>query len=211
MKTSPQPPDGLNEFDARAAAWDENPERRVLTSALAEALVECLRLRPDMRLLEYGCGTATLSRLLADRVGAIDAADASTGMLEQARRNLRAHGIQNIRLLRLDLTRDEPPAERYDGIFSAMTLHHVEKVEALLRRLADLLLPGGFLAIADLVTEDGSFHGANTVPHPGFDPESLGASLSRLGLARTRWRIAHRLSRHGREYPIFLLCASARD
>ena len=196
-----------NPFDERAAAWDQNPSRRALTAAIADTLQALVPFQPGMRLLEYGCGTAALSLRLAGRVGGIVAADASAGMLEQARKNIVAAGNGNIRLLRLDLTRDPPPGERYDGIVSAMTLHHIEDAPALLRRLADLLAPGGFLAIADLCLEDGSFHADGVVPHYGFDPAGLAAVLTEMGLANPRWRIAHRLNRNGRDYPVFLLCA----
>jgi len=36
-----------------------------------------------------------------------------------------------------------------------------------------MLSKGGYLAIADLYKEDGSFHGEKKVPHNGFDMESF--------------------------------------
>ena len=45
------------------------------------------------------------------------------------------------------------------------------------QNLVRLLNAGGFLAIADLYEEDGSFHGEGFTGHNGFDPENLSEIL----------------------------------
>lgn len=195
-------------FDRLAAEWDQNPTRRAMTAAVAQAVIAAADLRTHHSVLEYGCGTAALSFLLAPQVGRIVAADASPGMVAEARRKLAAQtAVANIEVLQLDLTRDPLPANRFDRIVSAMALHHIENTEHVLRQLAALLAPDGRLLLADLCAEDGSFHTDMTVPHNGFDPEQLGVLLARLGLAAPRWTIAHRLAKNDREYPLFLLVA----
>ncbi len=203
--TSPQK--STNEFDAKASFWDEDFHRRALTAAIAKALMACVSLRSGQRLLEYGCGTASLSFLLADRVGSIDAVDVSMGMLEQVRKKLMAAGIRNIHPLLLDLTRDPPPSDPYDGIIIAMALHHIADIAALLRTFVAMLRPGGFLAMADLLEEDGSFHGDVVVPHPGLQPEVLMKLARAQELTDVQWRVVHHMARNDREYPVFLLCA----
>ncbi len=66
---------------------------------------------------------------------------------------------------------EEGPAGQFDLVVTAMTLHHIADVPGFLARLGHLLRKDGRLAVADLVTEDGSFHAPMTVPHNGFDPE----------------------------------------
>lgn len=204
-----------NPFDDKASAWDENPVRRATTVAIARRLREIVLVTPGFRMLEYGCGTGVLGLSFADGAERIDAVDSSSGMLAELRRKLAAAGIRNVRPFELDFTRDAPPAERYHLVASAMTLHHVPDADGLLKTLADLLLPGGTLAIADLAQEDGSFHGGAAVPHRGFDPEALAARFRALGLRDVAWEAVHRVARGGREYPVFLLvghadCASGR-
>jgi hypothetical protein len=46
-----------------------------------------------------------------------------------------------------------------------------------------MLKPGGYLAIADLCTEDGSFHGDGFHGHRGFDPAALAAILEKIGFS----------------------------
>jgi ubiquinone/menaquinone biosynthesis C-methylase UbiE len=197
--------DSRRHFDAAAATWDDNPVRRALTAAIADAIPRLVPLRPDLRMLEYGCGTAALSVMLAGTVGQIVAADASTGMIDQVCRKLAQCGLRTIVPTVLDLTRDPLPAERFDLVVTAMALHHVEDTDTILRRLAEVLAAGGHLVVADLVREDGTFHADMAVPHHGFDPDELAQLLARAGVEESRWQIVHRVARAGREYPVFIL------
>jgi SAM-dependent methyltransferase len=162
-------------------------------------------LSPTTDALEYGCGSATLSRLLAPHVGRITAADSSAKALEEAGRNLDGTEFRNVRLLPLDLTRDEPPPARFDLVLVSMALHHISDTEGLLERLVGLLRPEGWIVLADLYSEDGSFHTDVTVPHHGFEPAAIAGILERFGLEDSAWREVFLLERNGRNYPIFLL------
>jgi hypothetical protein len=54
-----------------------------------------------------------------------------------------------------------------------------EMWKPLSKSFMSLLKPGGHLAIADLYTEDGSFHGDGFHGHKGFDPAILAAMLEK--------------------------------
>ncbi|MFW5841541.1 MAG: class I SAM-dependent methyltransferase, partial [Planctomycetota bacterium] len=76
--------------------------------------------------------------------------------------------------------------------------------------LAGRLSPGGWLAVADLVAEDGSFHADQVVPHHGFDPELLVGLLAEAGMKNVSARIVHEIVKPGgeglpRAYPVFLI------
>jgi 2-polyprenyl-3-methyl-5-hydroxy-6-metoxy-1,4-benzoquinol methylase len=62
-----------------------------------------------------------------------------------------------------------------------MVLHHVTDIENILKKFYNLLNPGGFLAIADLYPEDGSFHGEGFTGHKGFDVEVLSNQIRKEG------------------------------
>ncbi len=204
---SRDPSSPIASFDAAAATWDEKPERARLNEAILEALDAEHLLRAGQRLLEVGCGTAALSLRLAERAAEVVAADASEGMLAEASRKARAVGRMNLRLTRLDIARDPLPAGPFDGVLCVMTLHHVEDAEGALRRMSGVVAERGFLAVADLVSEDGSFHGERSVPHHGFAPERLVEKLKAMGWPSAEWRGVHALRRGEREYPVFLLIA----
>jgi len=194
-------------FDQAAATWDENPMRVALSAAIAAGIRKHLPLHPDMTVLEYGCGTAALSFLLSPHVGPILATDASVGMIAEATRKVTAAAARTITVQHLDLTADPLPKARFDLIVCAMALHHIEDVGVVLNAFAQLLRPGGHVALADLCREDGSFHADMVVPHLGFDPAEIGAQLVAAGLSSPAWRVVHEIDKAGKAYPIFLIDA----
>jgi ubiquinone/menaquinone biosynthesis C-methylase UbiE len=198
----------VKHFDEAAATWDEDPHRRERTQAIARGVCASIPLQPSWRILEYGCGTAGLSFLLASRVQEVVAADASPGMVDQIRRKLAACPATRIQPRVLDLMREPAPAAQFDLILLAMTLHHVPNVPELLTRLGSMLGDGGWLAIADLQTEDGSFHTPLTVPHNGFAPEAMGQIINQaIGTNSCTWRVVHEFPKNGRTYPVCLWTA----
>jgi cyclopropane fatty-acyl-phospholipid synthase-like methyltransferase len=98
---------------------------------------------------------------------------------------------------------------RVDLVVSAMAMHHVADVAALLRALHAHLVPGGRVALADLDAEDGSFHppGTEGVFHAGFDRAALGAQLAEAGFEDVAFDTATVVEKDGRRYPIFLVTA----
>ena len=72
----------------------------------------------------------------------------------------------------------------FDLIYTLMVLHHVGDVETIIRKFRGLLNPGGYLAIADLYSEDGSFHGEGFSGHMGFDPGTTFSSPAEARICR---------------------------
>ena len=160
-------------FDERAKNWDEDPMKSARAAAVAAGIRARLPLNANMCGLEYGCGTGLLSFALHDALRQITLADSSPGMLAVLQEKIDAQRISNMRPVRLDLTRDPLPPERFDIIFSLMTFHHIPDTDAILRDLHTLLANPGYLCIADLDSEDGSFHGSDFSGHRGFDRNTL--------------------------------------
>jgi hypothetical protein len=90
-------------------------------------------------------------------------------------------------------------------------LHHVEDTAAALAAMRALLATGGRIAVADLDTEDGSFHTAEAegIHHQGFDRGDLGRLAEAAGFADIAFRTATTIEDEGRRYPLFLLTARA--
>jgi tRNA (cmo5U34)-methyltransferase len=200
-------------FDQAAATWDEKPTRKALMRAVVDAIIHQVDLAPQMKVLDYGCGTGLVSILLAQHVGSITAADSSEGMLEVLRRKLDQAGLKRIHAMRLDLERASPPDDRYDLVVAVMVLHHIADTEGLLRKFHALLNPGGILCLADLDAEPGLFHDAEaaaTVHHFGFDRRELKQSLERAGFSDLQEVTAHTIRKpvadgEEREFPVFLV------
>lgn len=209
----------MNYFDAKAAEWDNNPKRRELIRSIAAAIKKAVPLSKTMSAMEFGCGTGLLSHELLpmidcperglgpSRRGNITASDLSPGMIEQLQKRIEKEEIENIIACCLDIFKN-PPDEKYDLIFSAMALHHVPDTDALLDRFAELLAPGGWIALADLDTEDGTFHDEDSGPvHHGFEREELMHKLRARGFCETAAVTAHIMQKPSGSYPVFLITA----
>ncbi|MCS6906811.1 MAG: class I SAM-dependent methyltransferase [Anaerolineales bacterium] len=202
-------------FDEKAREWDNNPARRERACAVAEAMRRQVPLRPTMTALEYGCGTGLLSFELRHELGRIVLADNSTGMLEVLQEKITAAQAKNLFPIRLDLLVDPLPAQRFDLIYSLMTLHHILDTQRILSLFHRLLLPGGYLCIADLDKEDGSFHQEPFEGHLGFERQELAELATAVGFEvlgfETVYRMVKLVDGCQRHYPIFLMTARKRE
>lgn len=201
----------MHDFDTRAKQWDENPLHLQRTQAIALAMRERLPLSKSMRSLEVGCGTGLLSFELREELGPITLADTSAGMLEVLREKIIARGATSMEPRLLDLSVDKLPAESFDMVYLQMALHHIPDVEGILRTFYELLAPGGYLAVADLVVEDGSFHGHGFEGHHGFDPLALAQQVAAPGFLEVESETVYQLQREidgqVQLFPIFLMTA----
>jgi 2-polyprenyl-3-methyl-5-hydroxy-6-metoxy-1,4-benzoquinol methylase len=197
-------------FDELAKSWDIAPQHVARTRDVAVLIRERIRLA-GMSSIEIGAGTGLLSFALSDALGSVLATDPSQGMIEVLNDKIRQSGSGNISASRCG---DE--LAEVDGPFELamlqMALHHIPDVAGFLRRVHGKLAPGGTLAIADLDTEDGSFHGAEVKDvHLGFDRTELLEQLSDAGFESVSIGTAHTMKRSVegvvREYPIFLVIA----
>ena len=73
------------------------------------------------------------------------------------------------------------------------------------------MLPGGYLCIADLEKEDGSFHGIEIDVHHGFDQDDLGQRASQAGFTEIRFQTVFNIAKNrgsgNRDCPVFLMTA----
>jgi trans-aconitate 2-methyltransferase len=124
--------------------WDAATYDRVSDPQVewARAVLDRLPLRGDETVLDAGCGSGRVTRMLAERLpaGRVIAVDASPSMVERARSALRPQdAVVRADLRELEL--DEP----VDAVFSNAVFHWVADHDALFRRLHDAMRPGGRL------------------------------------------------------------------
>jgi ubiquinone/menaquinone biosynthesis C-methylase UbiE len=195
-------------FDERAKDWD-TPDRVQRADEVAAAIAARVPMTKAMRAVEIGAGTGLLGLHFADRLGSLLLTDPSAGMLEVADEKLRRGANDNVSTQRYDLTADPPPAGPFDLVMSLLVLHHIEDTAVALRAAFGLLGPGGRLAMADLDTEDGSFHSAEAegIHHLGFDRGRLATMAREAGFRDIGFSTATTIEEDGRRYPLFLLTA----
>ncbi|HXE90419.1 MAG TPA: methyltransferase domain-containing protein [Terriglobales bacterium] len=107
-------------------------------------LMEMVVPRAGMRVVDLGCGTGDLTRVLHERLRAAKTIgiDRSAAMLEKATK-LAGGGLA----FRQGEIAEFAEEDAYDLVFSNSALHWVPDHPALFRRLARALAPGGQLAV----------------------------------------------------------------
>ena len=203
----------MTNFDERAKDWDSDPKKVERALAVAEAIRKTIPLSTNMNALEYGCGTGLLSFALQSELGRITLADTSQGMLDVLSEKIAQAGVTNMCPVRLDLAVDPLPAERYQLTYSLMVLHHIEDTKKILTQFHALLEPKGYLLVADLDKEDGSFHtDGSTDVHLGFERKALQRQVEAIGFGNVTFSTAYQIKKKvnsGEEkaFPVFLMAA----
>jgi ubiquinone/menaquinone biosynthesis C-methylase UbiE len=202
----------MTNFDERAKDWDSDPDRIKRASAVADAIRAARPLTADMTALEYGCGTGLLSFALQSDLGQITLADTSQGMLDVLGEKIAAAGVTNMHPVKLDLATDPLPAQKFHITYSLLVMHHVEDVKNMLKKFCAVLKPNGYLLIADLDKEDGTFHAASTPYfHDGFARDEFQKMVKAAGFGDVRFSTAYVIRRKvgetEKDFPVFLMVA----
>jgi trans-aconitate 2-methyltransferase len=128
----------------RPLEWDAATYDRVADpqQEWAAELIARLALHGDERVLDAGCGSGRVTRMLVERVphGSVVAVDASAAMVQRARAKLGPEVEVDHQDL-LELTLPEP----VDIVFSNAVFHHIKDHDRLFERLRSVLRPGGRL------------------------------------------------------------------
>jgi len=195
----------MNEFDDRAREWDKDKMHTERSLAIADELEKMIPISQSMKALEYGAGTGILSFLLKDRFAEITLMDSSQEMINVCIEKAEYHNAKHINPIWFDLEHQTFEGT-FDVIYNQMVLHHVTDYKAIIPTFYSLLNADGYLAIADLYSEDGSFHGPDAKVHLGFDPEKLTAILKDAGFKNIEYKTCYVIKREsGASFPVFLL------
>jgi len=100
-------------------------------------------LRPDMDLLEFGCGTGGTAIIHAPHVRQITAIDFSEAMLAIARSKAADAGVSNLRFERADISGFSAADASYDVVLGLSILHLLPDRDAVIAKVFRLLKPGG--------------------------------------------------------------------
>lgn len=193
-------------FTTKSVHWDCFSRRQNLAQRIYERINARISLQKDMDVMDLGAGTGLLTYKILPHVHSIVAIDTSEAMLEKLKE--KRSGEDRIRTCVKDISK-EPLHGFYDGVVSSMTLHHIKNIVTLFEHLYAGMKPGAFLAIADLLREDGSFHsdGSEGVHHFGFDEHELRTLISYAGFKEVTFEIVDIIQKERCQYPVFLLTA----
>jgi ArsR family transcriptional regulator len=157
---------------------------------VAEAL---LRLMPPMVIADLGTGDGTFALLLAERATKVIAVDTSAKMIEFGRDQALRHGVANVEFRLGDMEELPIGAAEVDLVFFSQSLHHALHPERAVAEAARILLPGGRIAILDLVKH--RFEEARELYADewlGFSEAELETMLEKAGFRDVQTSVVHK-------------------
>jgi SAM-dependent methyltransferase len=116
------------------------------------ALEPWLRIAPDARVLDVGCGVGRWSSLLAGRGAQVTGMDLSPTMIAEAKRRAAENGVAHrCRFLVQDLAHLDA-GEKFDLVLGVTVLQHIldpDALRAAVERMSDHLSPGGRMVLLE--------------------------------------------------------------
>jgi cyclopropane fatty-acyl-phospholipid synthase-like methyltransferase len=196
----------IDHFAGKADSYEQNPNRVDNVANIANAILGAFKFNRSMHIMDFGSGTGLLLERIAPHVGKMTAVDVSKSMNRQLQEK-RDRLPCELEILEVDLAQTNIPLQ-VDGIISSMTMHHIEDVGAMFKKFYAMVKGGGFIAISDLDTEDGSFHTEDTgVFHQGFDRQEIARAASDAGFQSVNVLSASVVHKPQGDFGVFLLTA----
>lgn len=198
-------------FDLEAVTWDLDPARVERAKNIAQQLITAILDSKGKTAMEVGCGTGLMSFCLEDHFKQIALVDSSKGMIDVLNEKIAKQEIAHFKTYHLDFLKLPEEVPAVDVIYSLLTLHHIRDYKKALEASKDRLLDGGYLCIADLEQEDGSFHAH--IPgydlHNGFERNHIRQVMTDLNLEVIHNEICYVIesdkSGELREFPLFMI------
>lgn len=193
-------------FEHKADSYEKNKNRVDNVKNIADTIKGEIKFDKEMSIIDFGSGTGLLLSQIAPLVKKVTAIDLSPSMNEQLKAKKDSLECE-LELLPVDITKTKLE-EKYDGIISSMTVHHVKDIKQMFELFYSFLNNGGFIALADLDKEDGSFHTDDTgVHHFGFDRDEIAKIAESVGFKEVKTQDASVVNKPHGDFPIFLITA----
>ncbi|PCH37775.1 S-adenosyl-L-methionine-dependent methyltransferase [Wolfiporia cocos MD-104 SS10] len=108
-------------------------------------------LRPNMHILDVGCGPGTITIDFATRVprGQVIGLENSTATQEQFNSNASMRGVSNVKFVVGDVLKLDFPDNTFDIVHAHQVIQHVTDPLGALREMRRVTKPGGFIAVRE--------------------------------------------------------------
>src|SRR5205807_3307913 len=109
-------------------------------------------LRPEMRVIDVGCGPGSITRGLAERVapGEVIGLDLSRETLEVARHDAAVRGLRNLRYQEASVYTLPFADASFDVAYAHQVFQHLREREAALREMLRVVRPDGLVGVRDV-------------------------------------------------------------
>lgn len=129
-------------WDKQAVRFDKSQDK--FESESSEIIFRTKEfLNPDDNVLDFGCATGTKTLELAGQVRHIHGLDTSSEMISLAINKLDATNVKNVSFSYGTIFKDDLDKASFDKILAYSVIHLLPESEKIVRRINDLLKPGG--------------------------------------------------------------------
>ncbi|HZK93316.1 MAG TPA: methyltransferase [Prolixibacteraceae bacterium] len=198
-------------FDEQAQVWDKDPKKIERVKVVAKEIINFIQPYQKLSAFEFGCGTGLLSFELKDSFNRITLADNSEEMIKVLKEKIKAAGIKNFDPLIIDLNEEDITISMQDVVYTLMALHYMPDIDKTLKAFNSTIKQNGYLCIADLVKEDGSYHAHENDfnAQNGFDRKELTEILLINNLKVVFYNVCYvieiEVNNEAKKYPLFLM------
>jgi len=126
-----------NQFDKLSKHFEKPPSEKAKKFLKADDIV-----------LDYGCATGTVTIELASYVKEIKGIDISSQMIDVAKRKVSEVNIKNIDFIQATIDDERLKTDSLNVIIAFNILHFFQDTQNVLKRINELLKPGGLIIIA---------------------------------------------------------------
>jgi SAM-dependent methyltransferase len=141
-----------DEFAHQADAFARSPTMTL--AATLGVVVDLAPTDPAARWVEIACGPGLIARAMAPRVGSVLGLDLTPAMVEKARSEAAAAGVENVSFEVGEATGLDAPDDSFDGAITRFSLHHIPAPVRVLEEMRRVVRPGGWVVVSDFVTDD---------------------------------------------------------
>jgi len=198
-----------NRFETLAKDWDCNPNRVQGAMTFVDKVKELLpNGLSKFDVLDYGCGTGLVSFGFSKDVNSILGLDNAKAMVEVYNQKANDIGMKNIKGEIHNINNEDLQKNKFDLIVTNMTMHHIKNTSEFIKKLTLSLKENGYLCIADLKTEDGTFHSDNTgVEHFGFNTDEIQTHFENAALKNIKIDLLEAIYKPQNDYEVFYIIA----
>lgn len=149
-------------WDRVAPGYSKKPVTDTESYARKLAATQAL-MQPNMKILEFGCGTGSTALEHAPHVAHIEATDVSAEMIAIGRNKANSAGIDNINFRQVSVEEFDE-GTNYDMVLVLNLIHLLKDRKAALAKIHRLLKPGGLLITSTVCLADRMWYLRPVIP-----------------------------------------------
>ena len=123
-------------FDSYAETWNRFSFVQENAKNFVKYINEKIKLKKDMVIMDFGCGTGILGLNLINRVKKVIFLDSSKGMIKQVQQGILETKAMNYEIIEGDINKYK--GDKIDLILVANVLHHIEDINYIINKFSKI-------------------------------------------------------------------------